>query len=829
MKLHANRFLSRSLAASMALSSSAWAVDVIKDNNTTALNLGTSWLNDGLLGDITPATSPGHIAVWNSTVTGANSSALGASLSWEGIKITDPGGAITVTHSSAQTLTLGASGIDMSAATQNLNLLSSDAAVNLAIGANQTWNIASSRTLTLFETDNAKNERLTGSGNIEVTGGGIVRMLVGDAGSTSFTAGNGNDTYTGNWTITNGSVRSLRNGTHAWGQGTINLNGGTIGQEQGSWTWSNAINLNSSTTSTIDDFNTSGGTRSLKLQGVISGSGNINFNDSSNRMGSDTGYILTGTNTMSGTITLGANADVRVGGVTGNDTTAGAGTGGTLGTAGVNLSATTSTLTFSRSDTHTVSNVISGSGAVRIGGGVSGTSSQVITLSGANTYTGPTTLSNGTLKTTHLTALGTGTVNVNGGTLDLDANLTIGSLAGSASTVDSGNFTLTLNAASNSGTFYTGTFASTGSLVMRGGSHTVQDNSTGATGGGAGNFFILQTAGSGTAFHLDTGSSATSRRDFGWTNDTGSVLTLNSLQGHGALRGDAGSPTGGVRNILVNQATDTTFDGSILSHTSGAGVLRSLTLTKQGSGTLTLAGFIGEQTATAGVGADVVNLTVEGGLLDVTNSANGTASNGTAGTMTVSGGTLAFSNNALGKGGAGSVVMNGGTLRWNSGNTQDLTVSSRLTLVSGKTATLDTNGNNVVLSNALGGGAINASLTKTGSGSLTLEGSNAYTGNTLVSNGTLVINGSVSTGTVSVASGATLMGSGTIGGATTIDAGATLSPGQSPGLLTIDDALTLNGTTLMELGGQTLGSGYDSIAVSGLLTYGGILNIVSYN
>jgi hypothetical protein len=33
----------------------------------------------------------------------------------------------------------------------------------------------------------------------------------------------------------------------------------------------------------------------------------------------------------------------------------------------------------------------------------------------------------------------------------------------------------------------------------------------------------------------------------------------------------------------------------------------------------------------------------------------------------------------------------------------------------------------------------------------------------------------------------------------------------------------------MEIGGTTLGSGYDSIAVSGLLTSGGDLDIVSYN
>ena len=812
MKSIATRILVSSIATA-ALSSSTWAADRIKQNNTTALNLAGSW-------DTLPTSS--DIAVWNNTVTGANTAALGADLSWEGIKIVNPGGAVTVTHTAGQTLTLGSSGIDMSAATQNLTLLNSaNIAGNIAIGANQTWNVASGRTLQLFSNSNSQNQRLTGSGNIEITGGGVVRMLVGDAGSTTFTAGNGNDTYGGNWTVTNGTLRGLRNGTHAWGTGSVILNGGTIGQEQGSWTWSNNITLNTSTTSSFDDFNSSGTTRSLKLQGVISGSGNINFNDSGNRMNADTGYILTGANTMSGTVTVGTNSNLRVGGVTGNDVTTGAGTGGTLGTASVNLSAATSTLTFSRSDSHTVSNVISGSGLVNVGGSVSGAGTQVVTMSGANDYTGGTTVSAGTLVTSHVSALGTGAINVNGGTLDLDANLTVASLAGSSGTVDAGSHTLTLNAASNSGTFYSGTFTSTGSVVLRGGSHTVQDNVTGGAGSGSGNFLILYNLGLGSSFQLDTGSSATDRRDFGWANDSGTNLSLTSLQGYGAIRGDVGTPAGGVRGIVVNQTTDTTFNGAILSHTSGGGALRSITLTKQGSGSLTLAGFLGEQTASSGTGADVVNLTVEAGTLNVTNSANGTASNGTAGTMTVTGGTLAFSNNALGKGGAGSVVMNGGTLRWNSGNTQDLTGSGRLTLVDGKTATFDTNGNDVNLAGALGGGAINAAVTKIGSGTLSLGGTNSYTGATSVNDGTLRINGdhSLATGAVTVASGATLGGTGTLGGAVTVD--GSIAPGSSGiGTLTVSNNVTWNAGNSWKFNLSNTDNSSDQLALTGVFTKG---------
>jgi autotransporter-associated beta strand protein len=214
-------------------------------------------------------------------------------------------------------------------------------------------------------------------------------------------------------------------------------------------------------------------------------------------------------------------------------------------------------------------------------------------------------------------------------------------------------------------------------------------------------------------------------------------------------------------------------------------------------------------------------LTVEAGTLNVTNSANGTASNGTAGTMTVTGGTLAFSNNALGKGGAGSVVMNGGTLRWNSGNTQDLTGSGQLILVDGKTATFDTNGNDVILAGALGGGAINAALTKTGLGSFTLTSALTYTGATNVNVGTLLINGdnSSATGAVTVASGATLGGTGTVGGAITVNGG--IAPGTTGiGTLNASSNVTWNSGNAWKFDLSSSDDTSDQLAVTGALTKG---------
>lgn len=94
-------------------------------------------------------------------------------------------------------------------------------------------------------------------------------------------------------------------------------------------------------------------------------------------------------------------------------------------------------------------------------------------------------------------------------------------------------------------------------------------------------------------------------------------------------------------------------------------------------------------------------------------------------------------------------------------------------------------------------------LTKKGSETLTLSGTNTYSGNTVIEAGTLLINGmqSSATGPVTV-TGGTLGGSGNIGGDITVSAAGTIAPGaaSSTGTLLITAAdLTAGGTLAIDI------------------------------
>jgi autotransporter-associated beta strand protein len=123
------------------------------------------------------------------------------------------------------------------------------------------------------------------------------------------------------------------------------------------------------------------------------------------------------------------------------------------------------------------------------------------------------------------------------------------------------------------------------------------------------------------------------------------------------------------------------------------------------------------------------------------------------------------------------------------------------------------------------------SVTKAGTGTWTLSGSNTYTGATIVNAGTLLVNGSLAAGSaVAVNGGATLGGTGTVNGLVTVAGGATSAAQGSIdlrdnaiGTLALNGGLTLGGGTAGNLSnlffdlGTTVGAN-DVISITGTPT-----------
>jgi fibronectin-binding autotransporter adhesin len=204
-----------------------------------------------------------------------------------------------------------------------------------------------------------------------------------------------------------------------------------------------------------------------------------------------------------------------------------------------------------------------------------------------------------------------------------------------------------------------------------------------------------------------------------------------------SITGAGVSSGGALRNIASNASS---YAGAV---TIGAGGAR---INSDSSGTLTLSGGVvtslNNNVTFGGAGNTTVSTAAISGVGALVKDGAGTLNlnfaNTYTGGTTLSNGTVSFVTNGLGS--LGNITFAGNsTLQWGTSTTTDL--SSRLVMSNGVTSTLDTGINDVTLASAFGSSSSGA-LTKVGSGTLTLTGTNTYTGATTINNGILQLSGS---------------------------------------------------------------------------------------
>lgn len=141
------------------LTVSAQAADIYKLNNTNDLNLGSSWLNGAVPGSA-------DYGVWGTDLPStANSTVLGANLTWLGIKVTSPG---WVMINAGNTLAVGVGGLSVAGSGKGLQLFNT-----VLLNADQTWTLGGgNRPIILSGALRGTNRTLTitGPSYVDLTG-----------------------------------------------------------------------------------------------------------------------------------------------------------------------------------------------------------------------------------------------------------------------------------------------------------------------------------------------------------------------------------------------------------------------------------------------------------------------------------------------------------------------------------------------------------------------------------------------------------------------------------------------------------------------------------
>lgn len=678
-------------------------------------------------------------------------------------------------------------------------------------------------------TINLTNNSSTLSGQVDIRVGAIAVSSIGNAGSASplgtnatILIGNSQSATSGTlrWEgvgseTTNKNITAGNNHTPELGPNLFAVNSGAIltitGNITSTQSATKTLTLNGSGGSIIVSGTISDGTGPIKA--LITGTGNathgiLNANNSftggvtiqSNTANDSVGLRVTTIGNSGSNSSLGTNGTINIGGnATGSTSTlVYAGTGetsnkvlnlaGTLGNVALEQ-AGTGNLKFTSNMTVTGAGakqlILQGStaGTGEIAGIIVDSSSGATTLvkngtgtwilSGANTYTGNTTLNGGTLQLSGNGTLGSGSITLAGGTLDLGGK----SLANTISSLTGGGFV-------------------NGTITNNGGNYAFQDGT-------------ISAALDGTNGLAKTGSgllALTGNNSFtGSTTISAGNLSISQV---GALASTSGVTLANATSLLYTGSA-ATLDRSI-SVTSGTGTIRN-----NGSGLLTLSGALAK---------DGTTLTLQGGSngITVSGAISGASANSD---LIIDGGTvtLASANSYNGP----TYIINSGTLNANTagalptGTLSAVTINGSSTLALGASQSVaslsGTSGSNVDLNaNTLtingssdttysGGISGTGNLIKNGSGNQTLAGATTYTGSTTINGGTLTAaaaNAAGSTSNVIINNGGSFLvtADDAIGTNTAIELdGGTLAFGAA-GYSGHVGALTLSADSILDLG-----------------------------
>jgi autotransporter-associated beta strand protein len=700
--------------------------------------------------------------------------------------------------------------------------------------------LATSATLTAGGTANAVfSGQISGAGGITKSGNGTVTLSGGAGnsftGTTTVSAGtlllnktSGNALAT-NATVNTGGTLLLGAANQIANTATVTLGGGTF--DLGGFTDQiGTLQLNSGSltngTLTATTYNLAGGTVAGNL-----GTGTINASADAALNGT---AAATTVNITGGTLTLGSAS--RLIGTTPAVNLSGGGALALGGNESIGALRLTNG-TVGGSGTLTVGSTIDaqqGAVSANLAGsvGLTKTTANTVTLSGANTFSGAVAVNDGTLILTNGSALAnTAAVtlaNTAGVTLQIDSNETIGSLASvasSAGAVALGANTLTLNQSGD--TTYGGTITGTGSLVKSGAGTFTLNRST-----AVGADFDVSVVG-GT-FELSRGGSALSGI-LGSGNkvflDGGTVEFSASSGGNGDIA-FGGIDVRANSAVLINRTTSANNHSSVinapLTFTNNATLSMLYGATVSG-GTTTFSGTGGHtlfSNGTLQLGLYGVTISTaigeSGGSYSFTKTGSGlltlSAANTYTGSTIVGEGTVALSGSGRLADASLLVVSNGATMNFAgiSDTIRGMSGAGSVTLGSG-TLTSSNTATDTFSGSVTGTGA----FVKQGEGTQVLTGANTYSGGTLVSAGALA--GSTTGLQGAITNNAALIfdqsGSGTFAG-TLSGSGSLIKT--NAGTVIFTNSASQSGVSIAQ-GTLQIGSGGAAGSLSGAITNDGTL------